>query len=144
MVEMSSVMPHLLFLLGAAPPRDEAGGEFPPLSPDELLSLSDGPVVTLKSQFSLDIRKSSCQKNNRQHPQVHLATCLKVKPQEAGLGKRYLELVQVGGTLPVLVVTDTRHPGETDGYSISCVHLRFGELGSGDLPDWCLLRRTHK
>lgn len=52
---------HLLFLLGAAPPRDEAGGEFPPLSPDEFLSLSDDPAVTLKSQFSLDMRKSSCQ-----------------------------------------------------------------------------------
>lgn len=67
MVKISSVMFHLLFLLGAAPPRDEAGGEFPPLSPDEVLSLSDGPVVTLKSQFSLDMRKSSCQGNNRQH-----------------------------------------------------------------------------
>lgn len=67
MVKISSVIFHLLFLLGAAPPRDEAGGEFPPLSPDEVLSLSDGPVVTLKSQFSLDIRKSSCQRNNRQH-----------------------------------------------------------------------------
>lgn len=60
MVEMCSVAFHLLFLLGAAPPRDEAGGEFPPLSPDEFLS-SDDPAVTLKSEFSLDMRKSSCQ-----------------------------------------------------------------------------------
>lgn len=61
MVKICSVAFHLLFFLGAAPPRDEAAGEFPPLSPDEFLSLSDDPAVTLKSQFSLDIRKSSCQ-----------------------------------------------------------------------------------
>lgn len=60
LVKIWSVVLHLLFLLAAAPPRDEAGGEVPPLSPDEFLSLSDAPVVTLKSEFSLDIRKSSC------------------------------------------------------------------------------------
>lgn len=46
----------LPLFLGVAPPREEAGGEFPPLSPDEALSVSDGPAVTLKSEFSLDMR----------------------------------------------------------------------------------------
>lgn len=50
----------LLFFLGAAAPRDEVGGEFPPLSP-EVLSLSEAPAVTLKSDVSLEMRKSSCQ-----------------------------------------------------------------------------------
>lgn len=148
MVKIWSVVFHLLFLLGAAPPRDEAGGEFPPLSPDEFLSLSDGPAVTLKSEFSLDIRKSSCQEKQ---PSASPGAARNLLGAESGLAgggarvtKHYLELVQVGGALPVLIVTDTGHPGEADGYSISRVHLRFGELGSGDLPDWRLLWRSHK
>lgn len=50
----------LLFFLAAAAPREEVGGEFPPLSPDEVLSLSEAPAVTLKSDVSLEMRNSSC------------------------------------------------------------------------------------
>lgn len=52
---------YSLVFLGVALPCDEGEGELPPLSPpDEPLSLSDGPAVTLKSQFSFDMRNSSC------------------------------------------------------------------------------------
>lgn len=53
--------------------------------------------------------------------------------------KLHLQPRQVGGSLPVLVVTDTRHARETDGDSIGCVHLWLGKLRSCDLPHWCLL-----
>lgn len=55
MMKSSSVRLNVPLLLGVAP-RDEVGGEFPPLSPDEFLSVSVGPAVTLKSEFSLDMR----------------------------------------------------------------------------------------
>lgn len=77
---------HLLFLLGAAPPRDEAGGEFPPLSPDEFLSLSDDPAVTLKSQFSLDMRKSSCQEKQPSESASNPLGGRSQDSQEAGPG----------------------------------------------------------
>lgn len=148
MVKICYVAFHLLFLLGAAPPRAEAGGEFPPLSPDEVLSLSDDPAVTLKSQFSLDIRKSSCQEKQLSESPGAASDPLGAESGFTGGGargtNRYLELVQVGGGLPVLIVTDTGHAGEADGYPVSRVHLGFGELGSGDLPDWRLLWRSRK
>lgn len=53
---------YSLVFLGGGPLWDEDGGEFPPLSPpDEPLSSLDvdGPAVTLKSQFSFDMRNSS-------------------------------------------------------------------------------------
>lgn len=48
--------------------------------------------------------------------------------------------MQVGGGLPVLVVTDTRHAGKADGYAVGRVHLGFGELRPCDLPDGRLLQ----
>ena len=51
----------------------------------------------------------------------------------------YLELGQVGGRLPVLVVTDTGHAGEADGDAVGRVHLRLGELCACDLPHWGFL-----
>lgn len=54
----------------------------------------------------------------------------------------YFELVQVGGALPVFVITDARHAGEADRYAVSGVHLGFGELGACDLPDGRLLQQT--
>lgn len=53
---------HLLVFLGGGFLWDVDDGEFPPLSPpDEPLSSLDvdGPAVTLKSQFSFDMRNSS-------------------------------------------------------------------------------------
>lgn len=53
---------NLLVFLGGAPLWDEDDGELPPLSPpDEPLSSldADGPAVTLKSQFSFEMRNSS-------------------------------------------------------------------------------------
>lgn len=56
---------HLLVLLAVEASWD-AEGELPPLSPpEELLSfwlVLDGPAVTSKSQFSFEIRYSSCKK----------------------------------------------------------------------------------
>lgn len=52
----------------------------------------------------------------------------------------YPELVQVGGRLPVLVIADSRHAGKADGDAVGRVHLGFGELGAGDLPDRRLLQ----
>lgn len=37
--------------------------------------------------------------------------------------KRYPELVQVGGRLPVLVIADSRHAGEADGDAVGGVHF---------------------
>lgn len=52
-----------LVFLGVTFLWPEGAGELPPLSPpDDSRSLSDGPAVTLKSQFSLDMRYSSCAK----------------------------------------------------------------------------------
>lgn len=52
----------LLVFLGGGPRGGGGAGELPPLSPPEELFSSlivDGPAVTLKSQFSFDMRKSS-------------------------------------------------------------------------------------
>lgn len=35
----------------------------------------------------------------------------------------YFKLVQVGGSLPVLVITDACHAGKADGDAISRVHF---------------------
>ena len=59
-------------------------------------------------------------------------------------GVPYFELHQVGGALPVLVVTDTRHAGEADGYAVGGVHLRLGELRPRDLPHWRFLSRGER
>lgn len=56
----------------------------------------------------------------------------------------YFELLQVGGALPVLVITDARHAGEADRYAVGGVHLGLGELGACDLPDGRLLQHTQQ
>lgn len=64
----------LVFLAGALP-GDGAGGEFPPLSPpDEPLSSPDvdGPAVTLKSQFSFEMRNSSWTQEPQHDVQTNL------------------------------------------------------------------------
>lgn len=48
--------------------------------------------------------------------------------------------MQVGGGLPVFVVANTRHAREADGDAVGGVHFRFGELGTGYLPDRRFLR----
>lgn len=55
----------------------------------------------------------------------------------------YFKLVQVGGGLPVLVITDARHAGKADRDAISRVHFGFGELSACDLPDRCLLQQRN-
>ncbi len=54
----------------------------------------------------------------------------------------YFKLVQVGGALPVLVISDARHAGEADGDAVGCVHLWFGKLCACDLPDRSFLQQT--
>lgn len=54
-------------------------------------------------------------------------------------GLTHLELLQVGGTLPVLVVADAGAAREADGDPVRSVRLSPGELGPGDLPHWGFL-----
>lgn len=68
----------LVFLAGALP-GDGPGGEFPPLSPpDEPLSSPevDGPAVTLKSQFSFEMRNSSWTQKPQHDVQTRLVLLL--------------------------------------------------------------------
>lgn len=111
-------------------------GELPPLSPaDSALSWPEGPAVTWKSQFSLEMRYSSWQKDARQKR-------VRVRRRSADEEEAaYFELRQVGGALPVLVVADARHAGEADGDAVGRVHLRLGKLGACDLPHGRLLGR---
>lgn len=51
----------------------------------------------------------------------------------------HLELLQVGGSLPVLVVADAGAAREADGDAVSRVRLGLGELGPRDLPHWGFL-----
>lgn len=63
--------------------------------------------------------------------------------RSGGNGGSHPELVQVGGGLPVFVVTDSRHAWEADGDAVGGVHFRLGELGAGDLPDRRSLQQTN-
>lgn len=51
----------------------------------------------------------------------------------------HLELLQVGGTLPVLVVADAGAAREADGDPVCSVSLGLGELCPRDLPHWGFL-----
>lgn len=53
----------------------------------------------------------------------------------------YFKLVQVGSSLPVLVITNACHAGKADRDAISGVHFWFGKLCACDLPDRCLLQQ---
>lgn len=46
----------------------------------------------------------------------------------------HLELGEVGGRFPVLIITDSGAARESDGDPIGCVSLRFGEFSPCDLP----------
>lgn len=46
----------------------------------------------------------------------------------------HLELGEIGGRFPVLVIPDSGAARKSDGDPISCVRLRFGEFCSCNLP----------
>lgn len=49
-------------------------------------------------------------------------------------GSWHLELGEVSGRFPVLIVTDAGATWEPDGDPVGCVSLRLGELSPCDLP----------
>lgn len=49
-------------------------------------------------------------------------------------GSWHLELGEVSGRFPVLIITDAGATWEPDGDPVGCVSLRLGELSPCDLP----------
>lgn len=81
---------------------------------------------------------------SQQVPSLHALLCdvslkHRLEPEPAlpvlqGPVLTHLQLLQVGGRLPVLVVADAGAAREADGDPVRSVGLGLGELGPGDLP----------
>lgn len=56
----------------------------------------------------------------------------------------HLQLLEVGGRLPVFVVADAGAAREANGDPICGVGFGFGELGPGDLPHWGFLNTAER